>query len=52
LHAERLVGAFSLRFATESAVVVTLDPGVYTVVASSSDGISTGVVLLEVYEVF
>jgi hypothetical protein len=35
----------------DAALVVTLEPGVYTVVGSSADGIGTGVALVEVYMV-
>jgi hypothetical protein len=35
----------------DAAIVATLQPGVYTVVGSSADGTSSGVVLVEVYVV-
>jgi hypothetical protein len=34
---------------TDAAMVVTLNPGVYSVVGSAADGVSSGVVLVEVY---
>ncbi|HEX7130824.1 MAG TPA: immunoglobulin domain-containing protein, partial [Rhodanobacteraceae bacterium] len=44
------VFAFSLaEGGTDAALVVTLPPGGYTVVGSSADGTSTGVILVEVY---
>ncbi len=46
------VGAFALADGSKDASsVVTLEPGVYTVVGSAADGTSTGVVLVEVYVV-
>jgi len=49
--AASLVGAFGLGAAsTDSAVLVTLNPGNYTLHVSSSDG-APGVALVEVYEV-
>jgi hypothetical protein len=46
------VFAFSLPAGSkDAAMVVTLDPGIYTVVGSSADGVSSGVVLVEVYVV-
>jgi hypothetical protein len=35
----------------DAALVATLVPGIYTVVASAADGVSTGVVIVEVYVV-
>jgi hypothetical protein len=35
----------------DAALVITLQPGVYTVVGSAADLVSTGVALVEVYEV-
>ena len=44
------VFAFALNAGShDAAFVITLEPGVYTVVGSSVDGVSTGVVLVEVY---
>jgi hypothetical protein len=46
------VSAFPLdEDGADAAFVVTLPPGVYTVVGSSADGSSTGVILIEVYVV-
>jgi hypothetical protein len=46
------VGAFALPAGSlDAALVVTVAPGSYTVVGSSSDGIATGVVLVEIYVV-
>ncbi len=46
------VSAFSLADGSkDAAFVVTLPPGVYTVIGSSADGVGTGVVLVEVYVV-
>lgn len=46
-----LVGAFKLQSgSTSSAMVTTLDPGVYTVIVSSADG-SAGIGLVEVYNI-
>lgn len=46
------LGAFALDDGSaDAAFVVTLEPGVYTVVGSSADGVGTGVVLVEVYVV-
>ncbi|MBP7140948.1 MAG: hypothetical protein KBA71_03495 [Opitutaceae bacterium] len=45
-----LAGAFSLAAGSgDAAIVVTLDPGAYTVHGASEDGVGTGVVLVEVY---
>lgn len=35
----------------DAAIVATLEPGVYTVVGSAADGVSSGVILVEVYAV-
>jgi hypothetical protein len=35
----------------DAAVVMTLPPGVYSVHGGSADGVSTGVVIVEVYHV-
>jgi sugar lactone lactonase YvrE len=46
------VGAFPLASGSrDAAFVVTLPPGVYTVVGSSADGTSSGIVLVEIYVV-
>ncbi len=46
------VSAFDLANGSkDAAFVVTLNPGVYTVVGSSNDGVDTGIVLVEVYVV-
>jgi len=46
------VFAFGLPEGSKDAVlVVTLPPGTYTMHASSADGVSTDVALVEVYEV-
>jgi hypothetical protein len=46
------VGAFALADGSaDAAFVVTLPPGLYTVVGGAADGASTGVVLVEVYVV-
>lgn len=46
------VFAFDLQpGSADAAVVVTLEPGVYTVVGSAADGVSSGVVIVEVYVV-
>ncbi len=52
LGVAREVCAFPLTYGSkDAALVVTLNPGVYTVVGSSADGTGTGVVLVEVYAV-
>ena len=44
------IGAFPLAAGgRDAAFVITLPPGVYTVVGSSADGVGTGIVLVEVY---
>ena len=45
------VGAFALTAGSADAALVVATPGVYTVVGSSADGTSTGVVLIEIYVV-
>jgi hypothetical protein len=46
------VGAFPLvAGSTDAAFVVTLAPGIYTVVGSSADPDGAGVLLVEIYEV-
>ena len=52
IAAETATGAFALTSATslDSAILLTLDPGNYTVQATSSSGVS-GKALIEVYEV-
>jgi hypothetical protein len=46
------IGAFALADGSkDAAFVVTLQPGAYTVIGSAADGVSTGVVLVEVYAV-
>jgi len=52
MQAAQLAGAFPLAPGSgDAAIVATLDPGVYTVHGSAEDGVSTGVVLVEVYAV-
>ncbi len=49
--AAREVGAFGLSAGSrDAALLVTLDPGIYTVVSSAASG-SEGIVLVEIYEV-
>jgi hypothetical protein len=46
------VFAFPLQSGSgDAAIVATLQPGGYTVVGSASDGVSTGIVLVEIYVV-
>ncbi|MGH8018018.1 MAG: hypothetical protein ACREIA_06960 [Opitutaceae bacterium] len=48
----RQAGAFDLAAdSADAAFVVTLPPGVYTMHGQSADGVETGVVLVEVYDV-
>ncbi len=48
--ASQAVGEFALQSNDDSALLVTLDPGVYTANVSSGDG-TKGVALIEVYEI-
>ncbi|OIR03999.1 endoglucanase C precursor [mine drainage metagenome] len=48
--AAKSVGEFALQSNDDSALLVTLDPGVYTANVSSGDG-TKGVALIEVYEI-
>jgi endo-1,4-beta-xylanase len=46
------VGAFALQAGSaDAAFVITLQPGLYTVVGSAANGVDTGVILVEVYVV-
>ena len=45
-----LLGAFALSSANDAALLVTLDPGVYTATVSGVND-TTGIALVEVYEV-
>jgi hypothetical protein len=46
----QLLGAFALPTGSaDAAFVLTLAPGAYTIVGSSADGVSSGIILVEVY---
>jgi hypothetical protein len=46
------IGAFELASGSaDAALVVTLEPGSYTVIGSAADGVSTGVIIVEIYVV-
>ena len=51
-QAARDTGAFALgNGSKDAALILTLAPGAYTAQVSGADGTSTGVALIEVYEV-
>ena len=51
-QAARDTGAFALANGSkDAALILTLAPGAYTAQVSGADGASTGVALIEVYEV-
>ena len=50
--AVRNTGAFAFPAASkDAAIIVTLNPGSYTAQVTGADGISTGVALVEIYEI-